>query len=143
MVGGRTWSWFACLFLCMVSLPCRAQSDAANEWKRKLIVQLQANARFPPEACHKNGEANVAFILDRTGKLISTSIVSGTGVPALDKAVLDMVERAQPFPPAPPDVTDGALEIIATVPFKSSRSCGALGNEDKVRAAMRGVCRGC
>jgi hypothetical protein len=36
---------------------------------------LQSHKRFPLEACGKSGEANVAFTIDRTGKLISTAIV--------------------------------------------------------------------
>jgi len=78
MVVRQKWSVFACLLLCIFSLPCRAQSDAAKDWTQKIVDQLQAHKRFPLEACGKSGEARVAFTLDRAGKLISTNILTGT-----------------------------------------------------------------
>jgi len=146
MVVGQKCSVFACLLFCILSLPCQAQSDAAKEWTRKIVDQLQVHKHYPLEACGKSGETKVAFTLDRAGKLISTSIVTGTGVPALDKAALEMVRSAQPFPPAPPEVADGDLRLVAPVIFvmgATTSSCDAVRRELKLPAVMRSICRGC
>jgi TonB family protein len=145
VVGRREWMRFGCLFICVIALPCWAQSYTANEWKRQIVVKLQSNVRFPGEACGKSGEAKVAFTLDRTGKLVSTKIVSGTGVPALDDAALEIVKSAQPFPLAPPEVADGDLTLVAPLVFAkpaSTSSCD-LWSEQRLRGVMRSICRGC
>ncbi|MGA7809363.1 energy transducer TonB family protein [Bradyrhizobium sp.] len=120
MVGRREWMWRACLLLCIVASPCWAQSDTTNAWKRQIVVQLEAHKHFPLEAIGKDGSVRVAFILDRAGKLISTDILSAGGVPALDKAALEMIRSAQPFPPAPPGVTGKDLKFVAPVFFRSA-----------------------
>jgi TonB family protein len=115
--GRQKWLQLICLLLCIVAMPCQAQSDAANEWKRQIFFSLGLHKRFPFEARGRSGEASVGFTIDRTGRLISATILSGTGVPALDQAALQMVRSAQPFPPAPPDVTGSDLKFIAPVVF--------------------------
>jgi protein TonB len=134
------------LFNCIIALPCWAQSYTADEWKRQIIVKLQSHKHFPREACGKGGEAKVAFTLDRTGKLVSTNIVSGTGVPALDDAALEMVRSAQPFPLAPPEVAGGDLKFITAMVFvksASTSSCDPSSDDERLRGVMRSICRGC
>jgi TonB family protein len=104
-----------------------------------------SHKHFPREACGKGGEAKVAFTLDRAGKLVSTNIVNGTGVPALDDAALEMVKSAQPFPLAPPEVADGDLRFVAAMVFvkpASTSSCD-LWSDERLRGVMRSICRGC
>jgi len=91
MAGRRGLVQFACLlFPIVVAAPSRAQSEAVSEWRQKISAQLQASgqqqasgqlltyAHFPPEACGKGGETKVAFVIDRTGKLISSKLLSGS-----------------------------------------------------------------
>jgi TonB family protein len=145
MVGRRGWARCACLFVLVIVQPCRAQSDPVNEWHQKILASLQSHARFPREPLCRNGAIDVAFTLDREGKLVSASIASGTGVAAIDDAALEMVRGAQPFPPAPPEISGGTLKIIAKVPLSKSanRASCELWSEEKLHRLMRGVCRGC
>src|SRR5258708_10784058 len=145
MVSREKWLRFACLFICIVALPCWTQSDAANEWRRQIFVKLSLHKHFPFEACGKSGEAKVDFTIDRAGKLISTNIVRGTGVPALDEAALQMVKSAQPFPPAPSDVVDSDLTLTAPVIFHSVSTalCEAERSEKRLPSVTRSSCRGC
>jgi TonB family protein len=146
MAYRQKWLRFICFFLCIVAVPCQAQSDAANQWKRQIVLQLSLHKHFLLEACSKSGEARVGFTIDRAGKLISATIVSGTGVPALDEAALQMVRSAQPFPPAPPDVAGGNLKFIASVMFAKAASISsgeAMRSEQGLGAVMRSICRGC
>jgi TonB family protein len=151
MVGRHKGLQVVCLFLCIVALPCWAQSGAADEWERQISVQLESHKHFPLEACGKSGEAKVAFTIDRKGKLISTSIESGTGVPTLDEAAPEIIRSAQPFPPAPANVADQDRKFSKLVIFHKSPpgtpSCESIRetirSEDRLRGRMRGICRGC
>jgi hypothetical protein len=56
--------------------PCRAETDAVDAWRRQVIMRLMASRRFPPEA-RQGGTAVVAFVLDRSGKLIANKLKRG------------------------------------------------------------------
>ena len=45
-------------------------------------------------------EIVVSFILDRTGKVLASRVVRGSGDPSFDAAALDMMSRASPVPPS-------------------------------------------
>jgi TonB family protein len=147
MIGGWRKLQLACLSLCIGALPCWAESEAVSQWKQQIVAQLLLHQQFPIEACGKDGQATVAFRIDRTGKLMSSNIASGAGFPALDKAALEMVRNAQPFPPAPPDVADADLKLVAPINFaKADRpiSCeAAIRREEKIQSVMHSICRGC
>ncbi len=99
------------------------------------------------------GEAKLAFALDRSGKVISSKVVGGSGVAAIDAAAMAALNGAQPFPPAPPEVLDNVLKFEIVLVFgKPSegisaeairRGCEVLRDEIKVRDRLKGVCRGC
>jgi TonB family protein len=141
------------VLLCAGALPCRAESEAASQWEKEIAARLQLHQNFPLEACGKGGEAKVALRIDRTGKLISSDIVSGAGLPAFDKAALEIVKNAQPFTPAPPEFADDDLKFVLVMVFVKSISYegahreeqlrSVINGEDKVRSAISGVCRGC
>jgi protein TonB len=153
MIARQYWSWVIC-FVLLTAIPafCRAESDVATEWKRKLSAQLTAHKRFPPDAVGQTGEAMVKFALDRSGKLISNVLVKSSGIPQFDAAALAMVENSQPFPPAPPEISD--LTFTLPVIFARRQFDGKpdddIGRDDpivqeqtKLNAKMRSICRGC
>jgi protein TonB len=53
----------------------------------------------------------LAFRIDSDGRLISTRIVGSSGSSALDAETLALVERAQPFPPPPPELAGSELMV--------------------------------
>lgn len=93
-------------------------SDALPNWKSQLVAKLERYKRYPSEAQARgeHGVAQVAFSVDRSGGVHHVRIVRGSGSSALDSATLDLVQRASPLPPPPPDIT-GAL-IPITVPLR-------------------------
>jgi TonB family protein len=131
------------LLLCAGALPCQAESAAISLWKQQITTQLQLHPQYPPEACLKGAEAQVAFRIDRAGKLISSDIIKGAGSPAIDKAALQTVKSAEPFTPAPPEVSDDDLKFAVIMVFVKPPSCEPDHREDKLRSAISGVCRGC
>jgi TonB family protein len=147
----------AWLLLCAGTFPCRAESEAINQWKREVADRLQMYQNFPLEACGHGGEVNVALTIDRTGKLISSDLVSGAGLPAFDRAALELVKNSQPFSPAPPGATESELKFVVVLVFVKPASCEGVNREErrrstekqfrseqeKLRSAISGVCRGC
>jgi periplasmic protein TonB len=81
---------------------------------------LQQYKRYPSEA-QSRGEQGVvmlAFIVDRSGHVLSREIVRSSGYRELDNEVMSMIERAQPLPPFPASMPQAKLEL--TVPIRFS-----------------------
>ena len=89
-------------------------------------IALAAQSNLPrlaldsyPAAARANsakGTAQLAFSLDRQGKVTAARVTKSSGSGALDQEALDLVRRAQPFPP-PPAAMPGA-QIDLTVPVR-------------------------
>jgi periplasmic protein TonB len=135
--------------------PCSAQMDAVGRWEAQVTLRLADQRRFPPEAKGQNGAAKVAFTIDRSGRLISETLIESTGSPLLDAEAIAMVKRAQPFPPPPAEVREDSPKFELPVVFSSPRarpagnvaatsSHGAGDGDDvAVNAKIHGICRGC
>ena len=140
----------ACLLLPLLfATPCWSQSGSANEWHRKIVEQLRAHLRIPPDVSAKASEVWVDVTIDRAGFVKSTKLVRGTSVPALDAAVLAAIKDAQPFPlppagaqlsPLPPVADDGSLTLpLAFFDLSSTKTL----NDEQLKARLKGICRGC
>ena len=131
--------------------PCAAQTDAIGQWEAQVTLRLADQRRFPPEARGQSGAAKVAFTIDRSGRLISETLIESTGSALLDAEAMAMVKRAQPFPPPPPDVREDSPKFELPVVFSSPRPRPASnvaattgpGDDDAVNAKIHGICRGC
>src|SRR5882757_9512066 len=137
----------ACLALAVrrcSSVPGRIRGGELMETPNYLSVAT--TPIFSGRSLRQGGQAKVAFRIDRAGKLMSSNIVSGAGFPALDKAALEIVRSAQPFPPAPPEVSDDDLKLVAPMIFtKADRpiSREAVRRAEKLRSTTYSICRGC
>ena len=87
-------------------------------WTRQLVAHLDKHKRYPAERQQKTAEIVVSFVLDRTGHVLSTSIVKGSGDTAFDNAALAMVRRSDPVPQPPPLVADEGLNFTLPVIFR-------------------------
>jgi protein TonB len=96
--------------------PTVDRSNAIPKWHSSISALLERNKRYPAEARNDRGVAQIAFSIDRKGRVMSSRIVTTSGSPALDREALEMVKRAQPFPP-PPAALQGA-EVSLTVPVR-------------------------
>jgi protein TonB len=100
--------------------PPRAHASRAqiNKWYSGIVTQIERNKAYP-RAAQERGETGVvqlAFSIDRQGRVVSSAIVKSSGYSALDQETMATVRRAQPFP-APPADLDGA-KFDFTVPVK-------------------------
>jgi TonB family protein len=87
-------------------------------WTKELVAHLDKHKRYPAERQQKTAEIVISFELDRTGHVVSTGIVKGSGDAAFDAAALAMVRRSDPVPPPPPLVADEGLNFTLPVIFR-------------------------
>ncbi len=85
-------------------------------WQKEINKILEKNKRYPSQvrAQRQRMVTRVAFNMDRQGKVTSARIMASSGSSAFDQAALELIQRAQPYPP-PPAVLPGA-EIPVIVP---------------------------
>lgn len=93
-------------------------SNSSATWEAELLAHLEKYRRYPPaaKARREQGVTYVRFRMNREGKLLSSEILRSSGTAALDRAALDTLRRAQPFPPIPRDKPD-PLELSVPVEF--------------------------
>jgi protein TonB len=82
-------------------------------------ARLENAKRYPLEArSHdEQGTPLVDFVLDRSGRLLSSRLQSSSGVSTLDAEAIAMVGRAAPFPPFPPSMVRDRLELVVPIQF--------------------------
>ncbi|MBR1216581.1 energy transducer TonB [Bradyrhizobium sp. U87765 SZCCT0131] len=87
-------------------------------WQKQLVAHLDRHKKYPSGRESKSAEIMVAFELDRTGHILSSSIVKSSGDPAFDQAALAMLKRSDPVPAPPPLVADDSLYFTLPVIFR-------------------------
>jgi periplasmic protein TonB len=101
--------------------PSQGTGDSAVRervtWAKELAAHLNKYKRYPDDHAADGAQVVVSFALDRTGHILSSRIVTGSGDPAFDAAALAMLERANPVPPPPPVVADDGLSFTLPVIF--------------------------
>jgi len=86
-------------------------------WQKEINKLLEKNKRYPSQVRTQRQRmvTRVAVNMDRQGKVTSARIATSSGLSAFDQTALEIIERAQPFPP-PPAVVQGA-EVIMQIWF--------------------------
>ncbi len=98
----------------------RADADAQASWEARILAKLESKKRYP-RACqdrHQEDAVYVKFVLNRRGEVLpGTVIVHSNGFPLLDSEALDLIKRASPLPPPPPEVHDQEIELVVPIEF--------------------------
>jgi protein TonB len=97
-------------------MPSEDRSNAIPTWRSAIAALIERNKRYPANARNDRGIAQVSFSVDRQGRVVSSRVLASSGSAALDREALEMIKRAQPFPP-PPAALAGA-EVSLTVPVR-------------------------
>jgi protein TonB len=101
--------------------PPRPRPSAAQvaSWHRRIAMQVERHKGYPASARarHETGTAELAFTLDRTGKVVASHIARTSGSAALDRETIDTVRRAQPFPSPPPNMAGETFEFTVPIRF--------------------------
>lgn len=95
------------------------RTASAVSWKRRIALHLQRNKRYPAaaQARREHGIAKVAFMVDRLGHVLSSTVVQSSGSATLDRETLDLLQRAQPLPVPPTDVPGAQFSFNVPVRF--------------------------
>ncbi|MEM9403657.1 MAG: TonB family protein [Pseudomonadota bacterium] len=73
-----------------------------DSWKRR--VERVGKAHLPNMAKGLSGSPTLEVAIDSSGQLAGVVIRKSSGSPVLDQAALDILRRASPFDPFPPEV---------------------------------------
>ncbi|GGN61426.1 hypothetical protein GCM10011349_44030 [Novosphingobium indicum] len=92
-------------------------SDAKENWEARLLAHLEHYRRFPSRAraARQQGTVQIRFRMNRTGFVLSASVLRSSGFTTLDQVALDTLKRAQPLPAIPKDMPD---EVELTIPVE-------------------------
>lgn len=74
---------------------------SVSNYPGKVQSKLRRALRYPSAARGASGEARVQFIVAANGQASRIRVVKSSGNPAIDKAALATVKRANPFPKIP------------------------------------------
>jgi protein TonB len=94
-------------------------SAAISSYQAQVLAHLTRHRVYPLEARERGitGIARIQFALGRDGRVLSASLISGSGERLLDTAALDLVRRASPFPPFPAGVMQARMDFAAPIRF--------------------------
>jgi periplasmic protein TonB len=92
--------------------PVQARAVVAT-WRNQIVTILERNKRYPSDARARGeqGVTRLAFSIDGQGRLLSSRIVASSGSATLDAETLALVQRAQPYPPPPPELAGSEMTV--------------------------------
>jgi protein TonB len=100
-------------------VPSDRATAAIQTWENRLLTHLERHKRYPGAAQRRRQEDLIylRFTMDRTGKVMQSTIWRSRGYPLLDAEVNALIQRASPLPPPPAEMTGGTIEMIVPVEF--------------------------
>ncbi len=92
---------------------------ATARYEQLLVAWLEKHKQYPRRAkrLRIEGEGRLRILINSKGQLQNVTLDQTTGNRLLDKAALQMVHRADPFPPMPESDARHELEFIVPVVF--------------------------
>lgn len=96
----------------------RNKERMRQTWQKELVAHLDRHKRYPGER-FRSAAVVVGLVLDRSGHVVSSSIVKSSGDKAFDDAAIAMLRRSDPVPAPPPLVADDGLSFTLPVNFRA------------------------
>lgn len=98
-------------------------SPAAGEYEQQVTRWVERQRQYPLAARQRRmeGTAIVRIQLDGDGALLGALLVRDTGHAVLDRAAMDMIQRAAPYPPVPQMLASSPIEVFVPIQFTLSR----------------------
>jgi protein TonB len=97
-----------------------ATPDALTAFERMLSAHLERQKRYPRTAQIRGeeGEVQLRFVMERSGKVLEAHLERGSGHRDLDAEALALLRRAEPLPPFPPELAEGVHEWLVPIRFR-------------------------
>jgi len=94
-------------------------ASGTADYLSALRAWLERHKEYPIRARRRRieGTALLVFVMDRSGTVLAHRIERSAGEPSLDRAALEMIERARPLPPLPGSIAGASLEVRVPVQF--------------------------
>ncbi|MGJ5203182.1 TonB family protein [Bradyrhizobium sp. HKCCYLR20261] len=95
-----------------------ADSEGARQgrasWNSEFIAHFR---RYNTAAAggKEGGLVSVSAVIARNGRLVSRRIAASSGSATVDRAALELVDRAQPFPPFPAEMTQAQTSLVIPI----------------------------
>ncbi len=87
-------------------------------WVRQIVARLEDKKPAGTIGLREPATAQVSFTVGRDGAIVSKTIAKTSGMPAVDKEAMAMLERAQPFPPMPAAMSETTLSFSLPLRFR-------------------------
>lgn len=89
-------------------------------WAKSVMAHLGRHKRYPREARAegREGEVMVAIAIGRDGRVLARSLHRSGGAPVLDRAALDLVDRAAPLPALPANFLADRIEVVVPIRYR-------------------------
>jgi protein TonB len=96
-----------------------ASRAEVQSWYRRILTQLERHKGYPAvaRARGQTGIVEIAFTIDRTGRVQTSRILQSSGSRSLDGEALATLRRAQPFPAPPPDLSGATFDFTVPIRF--------------------------
>ncbi|MDC7985021.1 TonB family protein, partial [Rhodoplanes sp. TEM] len=101
-----------------------------TRWQTLLLAELNRKKRYPAAARGRAGTARVAFTIDHDGRVVSRSIATSSGSPALDAEALALLDRASPLPVPPAELAAAALSFVVPIRFTAASGASSGGRSN-------------
>jgi protein TonB len=102
----------------------QAQSGGGTPGQRadyfaELRVWLEQHKQYPymAQRMRQEGTVQLRFVMDREGHVLSYNIDKSSGYSTLDGEVEELIQRAEPLPPLPDEMTQARIELVVPVSF--------------------------
>ncbi len=88
-------------------------------WQKQLMSHLNRFKRYPDQAraSGTRGLTNVAFTIDRSGRVLSARVAQGSGSTMLDEEAVAIIQRASPMPTPPLDTPGETFDLVLPIQF--------------------------
>lgn len=93
-----------------------SSSASPATWRSMLMAHLNRHKRMPPGG--GRGTAQVVFVIDRSGRVVSARLLQSAGESTLDQEAVALARRASPVPPPPPNIGGGTVTLSVPVRFR-------------------------
>jgi len=87
-------------------------------WQRELITHFDQHKRYPGRHSLESANVLVNFVIDETGRVLSSGVLRGSGDASFDEAALAMIRRSDPVPKPPLLIVQEGLSFTLPVIFR-------------------------